>query len=163
LLGLRSGLAAPRDTWGRGERRRHGRLRGISKKIRHHLAGLAGRFRIVRLKGQLARNRKGRSMNELDIFSAALELETPAARAAYLDQECGDDAQLRRRIESLLESHKEAGSFMDSSAPPLGPTIKQPFVESPGTVIGPYKLLQQIGEGGMGTVFMAEQTQPVQR
>jgi len=45
----------------------------------------------------------------------------------------------------------------------LSPTIDQPITEKPGIQIGPYKLLQQIGEGGMGTVFMAEQTQPVQR
>ena len=77
-------------------------------------------------------------------------------------------AETRRcapQVESLLEAHDEAGGFLRTSrqAAIHGRTIDQPPAERPGTVIGPYKLLQQIGEGGMGTVFMAEQTQPVQR
>jgi WD40 repeat protein/serine/threonine protein kinase len=67
-------------------------------------------------------------------------------------------------VEALLQAQEAAGSFLQS--PPPGPTVtvdELPISERPGTVIGPYKLLQQIGEGGMGTVVMAEQTQPVQR
>jgi eukaryotic-like serine/threonine-protein kinase len=98
------------------------------------------------------------------IFDAAVELETPAERAAYLDATCGQDQQLRAAIEELLRHDDAAGSFLNRPAcTDPGTTVDEPIKEGPGTVIGPYKLLQQIGEGGMGTVFLAEQTQPVQR
>ncbi|MBC7856822.1 MAG: protein kinase, partial [Pirellulaceae bacterium] len=100
-------------------------------------------------------------MTEREIFTAALTRTNPAERAAYLDEHCAGDAALRQRIESLLVEHQELGSFMD--VPTSNATIDQPAKEKPGTQIGPYKLLQQIGEGGMGVVYMAEQTEPVQR
>jgi signal transduction histidine kinase/tRNA A-37 threonylcarbamoyl transferase component Bud32 len=97
------------------------------------------------------------------LFAAALQ-EPPADRSAYLDQACADDPALRQRVEALLRARAAAGSFLEAS--PLGQraTVDEPPVsERAGTVIGSYKLLQQIGEGGMGTVYMAEQTRPVQR
>ena len=110
------------------------------------------------------------------VFFAALAKVDPAERAAYLDEACGADTDLRRCVDRLLAAHPQVGSFLrdDDVAPTSspagvgpemsgGPTVELPTTERPGTVIGPYKLLQQIGEGGMGTVFMAEQTQPVQR
>ncbi len=78
----------------------------------------------------------------------------------YVAEACGGDAELEQQVGRLLQVHREAGSFLDH---PVA-TVDEPRPsEAPGTVIGPYKLLQQIGEGGMGTVFMAEQTKPVQR
>src|SRR6516162_2272233 len=103
-------------------------------------------------------------MNEHDLFAAALEIAAPDERSAYLDRACGDDDALRARVEALLRAHEQAGSFL--AAPPVaGPaTLDAPKpLESSGTVIGPYKLLQAIGEGGMGTVYMAEQTVPMRR
>jgi serine/threonine protein kinase/Flp pilus assembly protein TadD len=103
-------------------------------------------------------------MDELGIFTRALDIERPQERAAFLEQTCGTDATLRARVEALLQSHQAAGSFLQNS--PLAgksPTVDQRPLESPGTVIGPYKLLQQIGEGGMGVVYMAEQLEPVKR
>jgi serine/threonine-protein kinase len=95
------------------------------------------------------------------IFGDALELESPADRARYLAETCGDDAGLRAELESLLEAFGHAGSFLESpAAPTVAPT---PLIESPGSVIGPCKLLEQIGEGGMGIVCMAEQSRPVRR
>src|SRR5207253_4349403 len=67
------------------------------------------------------------------------------------------------RVLELLRVYDQERSFLESSPVAHGATIDEPPAERPGTVIGPYKLLQQIGEGGMGTVFMAEQTHPVQR
>jgi serine/threonine protein kinase/WD40 repeat protein len=102
-------------------------------------------------------------MQEQSIFSAALEKEDPAERAAFLDQACAGDPALRQRIERLLERHRQPDSFLEAPAAVPAATVDDPITERPGTVIGPYKLLQQIGEGGMGAVFMAEQTEPVQR
>jgi len=110
------------------------------------------------------------------VFFTALAKVDPADRAAYLDAACGTDADLRRRVDRLLAAHPQVGSFLQDDADvrpsPLGEigpgvkagvTVDSPIVERPGTIIGPYKLLQQIGEGGMGTVFMAEQARPVHR
>src|SRR5437879_691297 len=97
-----------------------------------------------------------------EIFVAALK-RAPDQWQAYLNEACADDAALRDRVQNLLVAHRDAGSFLQPAGAGLMATIDEPFSERPGTVIGPYKLLQQIGEGGMGTVFMAEQTHPVQR
>src|SRR5216684_3079239 len=103
-------------------------------------------------------------LDEKAIFNVARQIGSPDARAEYLRQACGADSGLREHVQDLLRAYEEQASFLESP-PPVGvaPTIDQPASESPGAVIGPYKLLQQIGEGGMGTVFMAEQTKPVQR
>ncbi len=103
-------------------------------------------------------------MNDRDLFIAALNLENPAQRQAYLQEACGDDRAARQRVEALFKVYENAGSFLES--PPASPTSVMPPsspAELSATVIGPYKLLQPIGEGGMGTVYMAEQTQPVRR
>src|SRR5262245_46181462 len=102
-------------------------------------------------------------MSEQTIFTAALERE-PGLRSAFLDQACGNDVELRERIELLLRLHEGTGDFLEQpAAAEVGLTLEQPPQERPGMQIGPYKLLQQIGEGGMGVVYMAEQKQPVER
>jgi serine/threonine protein kinase/tetratricopeptide (TPR) repeat protein len=114
-------------------------------------------------------------MSEREIFVAALQKDDPAQRAAHLDQACAGDADLRRRIETLLQAHAQSGDFLERPSNPgantTGPPPGQWFdlnalpvdSEGPGTRIGPYKLLQTLGEGGMGTVFLAEQEEPVKR
>jgi serine/threonine-protein kinase len=77
----------------------------------------------------------------------AATLQKPAAqRAAYLDEACGDDPALRRRVEELLIAQDAAGSFLQVSAPAPEVTLGQSLTERPGAAIGPYKLLQQLGE-----------------
>jgi len=113
-------------------------------------------------------------MTEETLFAEALALSDPAERAAFLEQACGGDATLRRRVEALLHSHEQAGSFLDKPATEatsdvvsgqwLDPNaLPETPLESVGSRIQQYKLLQQIGEGGMGGVFMAEQQEPVRR
>jgi serine/threonine protein kinase/tetratricopeptide (TPR) repeat protein len=106
-----------------------------------------------------------------DIFNEAAAIKSPVERAAYLDRACAGDPTLRDRVERLLAAYEKSGSFL--SAPPTA--IEQAMdtswpqahlasiPEAPGSRIGRYKLLQQIGEGGFGVVFMAEQEEPVRR
>jgi serine/threonine protein kinase len=111
---------------------------------------------------------------EVALFSAALEL--PASeRAAYLNEACADDPALRRRLEELLRVHQAAITFLENKAPgaqesPIGVDVPDATIrlstspaEKAGDRIGRYKLLQQIGEGGCGAVYMAEQEEPVRR
>jgi serine/threonine protein kinase/WD40 repeat protein len=97
------------------------------------------------------------------IFCAAIDLATPEECRVYLQSACGGNEELRQRVEKLLQAHFRAGNFLESPATTLQPASDQAIEERPGTLIGPYKLLQQIGEGGMGVVFLAEQSRPVQR
>jgi eukaryotic-like serine/threonine-protein kinase len=98
------------------------------------------------------------------IFGEAIEISSPQDRRLFLDRACQGNTELRHDVEKLVEDHFRAGSFLESPAADLLSTTGQwPIAERTGTIIGPYKLLQQIGEGGMGVVFMAEQTEPIQR
>src|SRR5215831_12425141 len=103
-------------------------------------------------------------MNERSIFAEALDIPDPAERAAYLDRACERQPGLRQHLDELLAAQEDLGSFLARPAVvPEGATSNSPVREGPGSKIGPYKLLQQIGEGGMGIVYMAEQEQPVRR
>jgi serine/threonine protein kinase len=97
------------------------------------------------------------------IFHAALAIEAPEQRAAYLDAACGNQEELRRRVAALLSRVAETEGPLDRAGFNLPATPDKPLAEQPGTMIGPYKLLEQSGEGGMGLVFMADQLQPVRR
>jgi eukaryotic-like serine/threonine-protein kinase len=124
-----------------------------------------------------------------DIFLAALEKDSASDLEAYLSEVCAGDLALRGQVDALLRRHEQAGSFLQFPSPaphpsspvereesgprPLGSghsggargtsTIDVPITERPGTIIGTYKLMELIGEGGMGLVFVAEQQQPIRR
>src|SRR5262249_52415334 len=104
-------------------------------------------------------------LTEEAVFKVARKISATDGRADYLRQVCAENGDLQARVEELLRAHDEEQSFLESpAAAPFVPTITEPpDIRRPGAVIGAYKLLQQIGEGGMGAVFMAEQTHPVQR
>jgi serine/threonine protein kinase/tetratricopeptide (TPR) repeat protein len=97
-------------------------------------------------------------------FFGALDCRTPEELAGYLDEVCADGA-IRSRVEALLRAHREAGNFLGSMTTDNTPMemADKSISEGPGAIIGPYKLLQEIGEGGFGVVFMAEQIRPVER
>src|SRR5262245_49525494 len=112
-------------------------------------------------------------MKEETLFTEAIEIADPADRAAFLDRACAGDAELRGRLDRLLARHAQAGNFLDDpagaaltgafgdpSALTAGPSTSTHTI---GNLIGPYKLIETIGEGGMGVVWLAQQERPVKR
>src|SRR4051812_31232343 len=106
----------------------------------------------------------GRGDNNIDLFEKAAQL-SPSERTAFLNEACGNDAALRRRIEALLRSNDRAGNFLQE--PPTASIsegrAKLTGREKPGDWVDRYELVEQIGEGGCGIVFLAEQHEPVHR
>ena len=104
-------------------------------------------------------------MNEREIFSRAIEIEDGAERAASVHAACGNDAELRGRVERLLREHSRKSQFiLDRSPVDLQSITDLPAIsEKIGATLGPFKLIEQIGEGGMGVVYIAEQREPIRR
>jgi serine/threonine protein kinase/tetratricopeptide (TPR) repeat protein len=113
-------------------------------------------------------------MSEETLFTEALQFTDPDERAAFLERACAGNADLRVRLDNLLAQHDQAGSFLGQPAVLPALKVTQALATSPPTeympatpshirVIGPYKLLEEIGEGGMGTVWLAQQQEPVRR
>ena len=102
-------------------------------------------------------------LDEEAIFQVAKDIPVLESRSSYLDQVCAGDQALRERVEALLAVHEQEQEFLKSN-PKVAPTLDRPApTEAVGQQIGRYKLLQQIGEGGFGVVYMAEQHRPVRR
>lgn len=103
-------------------------------------------------------------MRARDVFMAALEAKDPGERNRILTEQCQGDVGLRREVELLLQQHERDETFILDAAPAdLDATGAVEMLERAGSIVGPYKILQEIGEGGMGVVFMAEQSSPIQR
>jgi serine/threonine protein kinase len=98
-----------------------------------------------------------------EIYFSALEKSAALERSAYLDWACAGDKELRRRVERLLCAESKVGDFLESPAPEIAAAFVPSIAECAGTVIGPYTLLEQIGEGGFGIVYIADQEAPVRR
>jgi serine/threonine protein kinase len=99
-----------------------------------------------------------------DIFLSVVGNVPPDEWEAAVEKACEGDEELRRLVDDLLRAHAKPGDFLEQPALAAGPTADyQPPPEGPGTAVGPYKLLQQIGEGGFGIVYMAEQEHPIRR
>src|SRR5437870_12612988 len=110
-------------------------------------------------------------MTEREIFEQALDIHDPAERDAFLDRACADQPDLRRQVNQLLKAHEQAGEFLNQPHPAAAAdqqtrayASQSSPTETAGMIIaGKYKLLQRIGEGGMGSVWMADQLAPVKR
>jgi WD40 repeat protein/serine/threonine protein kinase len=104
-----------------------------------------------------------RNKKEEQIYAEALSRPI-SERQAYIEKACKDDKELLSRVRALLKARDEAGSFLNATSFDVNVTLDQStLTEGPGTLIGRYKLLEQIGEGGFGVVYMAEQTEPIRR
>src|SRR5262245_55605676 len=101
----------------------------------------------------------------MSILGEAVEYQSPEERAAFLDNACAGDADRRARVEALLRAYEAAGNFLQGDPAPRASvaTVDEASREQAGAVIGLYKLIEPIGEGGMGEVWMAQQTEPVKR
>src|SRR5262245_65997 len=106
-------------------------------------------------------------MTDLQVFMAAPRGASGTELESYLDDACAGDTALRARVEALFRADANVGGFMErpamDSAAPRTVLASSPVLEGPGTQIGRYKLLQEIGSGGFGVVYMAEQKEPVRR
>jgi serine/threonine protein kinase/tetratricopeptide (TPR) repeat protein len=100
-------------------------------------------------------------LDEEALFHAARRIADPEARAVFIDQACGDNAALAQRVRMLVALHEQEVDAAEPPAIPTGPY--EPIAERPGSRIGPYVLREQIGDGGFGLVFVAEQFEPVKR
>src|SRR5262249_56221307 len=112
-----------------------------------------------RRQGKASRTMSAKGPSEKAIFLEAIEISSATEREAYLDSACRDDPQLRAGVEALLRANAEPQQLLDAPGAVLPTVDAAPALERTGAVIGPYKLMEQIREGGLGPAFVADQTQ----
>src|SRR5262249_6030959 len=102
-------------------------------------------------------------LDEAAIFDRARHIEAPEARLSYIQQACAEDRNLLARVQALLRMDDEDADFLELPVKRLQISFQASTGECPGAQIGPYRLVERIGEGGFAVVFLAEQLQPVRR
>jgi serine/threonine protein kinase/tetratricopeptide (TPR) repeat protein len=135
-----------------------------NEKLRNHIEGLLAKVAELGSFLEMPGKPGGQPPpGVMAIFDKALDIALPTERQAYLDKVCAGRPEIRQQVEALLAAYEKSGGSRELLPSGHAATLDAPLLEGPGTIIGPYKLQEEIGHGGFGVVFMAEQKEPIRR